>query len=63
MNNKIMLAVKSRTVWTVVAMFLVGGVSAVQSFIPVQYTGLVEGVLGLLAMYFHINPSQEYNTK
>lgn len=59
--NKIVLGLKSRTTWTVVAMFLIGGISAVQSLIPAQYVGLVEGGLGLLAMYFHVNPSQNYN--
>lgn len=57
---KALLMVKSRTFWTVVVMFLVGGVQAVQSMIPAHDVVFVEGVLGLMATYFHLNPSQNY---
>lgn len=56
--NKIIMAVKSRTVWTVVAMVLVNGITSIQSMIPAQYLPIVNGVLGLLAVYFRINPQQ-----
>ncbi len=52
---------KSRTFWTVVVMFLVGGVQAITQFIPAGLLPFVEGGLGLLATYFHVNPSQNYN--
>lgn len=52
------MAVKSRTVWTVVAMVLVNGITSIQSMIPAQYLPIVNGVLGLLAVYFRINPQQ-----
>lgn len=52
---------KSRTVWTVFAMFLIGGVQAVSAFIPVPFQSFVEGILGLAAVYFHVNPSQNYS--
>lgn len=55
------LALKSRTVWTVVAMFLIGGVQAIQSSIPVGDVMYVQGFLGILAVYFKLNPSQSYN--
>ena len=50
----------SRTNWTIAVMFLVGGIEAVASFIPNDLETLVLGSLGLLAMYFKLNPSQDY---
>lgn len=60
--DKILLALKSRSAWTIVAMFLVGGIGAVHNIIPPSSVGLVDGVLGILAIYFHLNPSQNYNS-
>ncbi len=53
---------KSRTVWTVVVMFIVGGTNAVASFIPAGWETPIMGVLTILAGYFHVNPSQTYNS-
>jgi len=41
-------------------MFTVGGVEAISTFIPDSLETLVLGLLGALAVYFKINPSQEY---
>lgn len=57
--DKVLLAVKSRTVWTIVAMFVIGGVGAVNQYIPVEARPLVEGALALLAMYFRVNPQAQ----
>ncbi len=51
---------KSRTFWTVVAMFVVGGVNGVLPVLPAPVQTLAEGLLGVLAVYFHVNPSQNY---
>lgn len=59
--NTITLALKSRTVWTVVAMFVIGGFGAISSLIPAGDMVYVQGVLSLLAVYFKLNPSQNYN--
>jgi hypothetical protein len=58
--NTIVTMLKSRTVWTVVAMFVIGGIGAVHSLIPAGDVVYVQGVLGLLAVYFKLNPSQTY---
>lgn len=58
--DKLIQLLKSRTVWTVVAMFVIGGTNAVTQFIPASFTPYIEGGLGLLAMYFHVSPSQDY---
>ncbi len=57
----ILKIIKSRTNWTIVAMFVIGGVEAISGLIPGALLPYVQGVLGLLAMYFKINPSQDYN--
>lgn len=56
MINKLKLAFKSRTVWTVIAMFIIGGVNGVHDIIPSAYITLTDGILGLLAIYFRVNP-------
>lgn len=52
--------IKSRTFWTVVVMFLVGGVNAIIEFIPAGAQTAVMAGLTALAAYFHVNPSQHY---
>lgn len=51
---------KSRTVWTIVVIFVINGVQAVHSFIPVTYLPAIDGILSIFAVYFKINPSQQY---
>jgi len=51
---------KSRTVWTIVAMFVIGGFEGVRDVIPAVYQVYLYGGLGLLATYFKLNPSQKY---
>jgi hypothetical protein len=52
---------KSRTVWTIVLMFLVGGVESVKEFIPTEVLPYVLGALSLLAAYFRLVPKQNYH--
>lgn len=52
--------IKSRTTWTIILMFIVGGIDAVSGFIPEGTKELIMGQLSLLAVYFKINPSQKY---
>lgn len=58
--NKIWLTLKSRTFWTLVVLFVVNGVASVHSMIPAGWVPLVDGFLGVLTIYFHVNPSQNY---
>ena len=51
---------KSKTNWTIVVMFLIGGFEAVGSFIPDSLLTLILGGLGMLAVFFKMNPSQDY---
>ena len=60
MANKIVLALKSRTVWSLIVLFVVNGISGIHDSIPSNWLTLVDGVLGILTVYFKINPSQNY---
>jgi len=52
--------VKSRTVWTVVVMFVIGGFQAVEPFMSPQVFLFVNGALTLVATHFKMKPSQDY---
>jgi hypothetical protein len=56
--SKFALALKSRTFWTVVVMLVFNLIP----HLPVDQSvkDLVNGILTLLAAYFHVNPSQNY---
>lgn len=54
--DKIKLALKSRTFWTVVVLFIVGGFDGVKDLIPQALQLPLEGFLTLLAGYFRVNP-------
>lgn len=52
---------KSRTFWTIVGIFVVNGGNAIVGVLPPTVQTIVTGLLGILAVYFHTNPSQTYN--
>ena len=60
MENKFILALKSRTTWTIVALFVIGGVQNITSFIPESIMPIVQSILGLLAVYFKVNTNTDY---
>lgn len=43
---------KSRTFWTIVALFVINGVGGVREYIPINLLPIIDGVLGILAIYF-----------
>jgi hypothetical protein len=57
--SKFALAFRSRTFWTVVVMVLVNIIPGLPIDQPTK--DLITTVLGLVATYFHVNPSQNYN--
>jgi regulator of PEP synthase PpsR (kinase-PPPase family) len=58
--NKVSLALKSKTFWTIVIAIVVNTINANQQFIPMNVLDIVNPILGLMATYFHVNPSQNY---
>jgi hypothetical protein len=51
----------SRTFWTIVVMFIVGGGNAIDPVLPTIVQVPLLTILSGLATYFHVNPSQTYN--
>lgn len=58
MIKKILSALKSRTFWTVVVLFLVSGVDGIRETIPEGLQLPIDGFLTILAGYFRVNPRQ-----
>jgi hypothetical protein len=58
--KKIIKALSSRTVWSVIILFLISGVDGVQNLIPADMLTPIQFVLALLAGYFKVNPSKDY---
>ena len=54
-------ALKSKTVWTIIIMFLLGGTEALSGVIPDEVQTQVLFVLGVLATLFKLNPGQKYD--
>lgn len=50
---------KSRTVWTILVTFVIGGTNSVVEFIPADWLPLVTGILSILAIYFRVNTKQD----
>lgn len=53
---------KSRTVWTLIATMAVVDGNMLLPLLPQSVEATAVVLLGLLASYFHVNPSQQYNT-
>ena len=53
-------ALHSRTVWIIVATFVLAGFEGVRDFIPMGFQTPIFAVLGLAATYFKLSPSQNY---
>lgn len=53
-------AIKSRTVWTVIVMFVLGGIQNISQFITPELFVLIETILSGLVIYFKLKPSQSY---
>ena len=49
---------KSRTIWTLVVLFVINGVGGVRESIPANWLLIIDGVLTILAAYFRINVKQ-----
>lgn len=59
--NSISMLLKSKTFWTLVAIFCFNGFQAIEPSLDPSVQTIVNAVLMLLASYFHINPSQSYH--
>lgn len=58
--TKFQLALKSRTTWMIVGMFVIGGTQNIMPFIPEVFVGTIQTLLGLAAVYFKVNTETDY---
>lgn len=58
--NKFILALKSKTAWTAVVLWLVNFAPFAKNLVPDNYKPVVDAVLTILVVVFHVNPSQNY---
>lgn len=52
-------AVSSKTVWTIVALFVVAGTHGIEGLIPQTWVPIVEACIAILSAYFHIDHVNE----
>ena len=50
---------KSRTVWTIVILFVINGVEGVRGSIPANALPIIDAILSVLAIYFRVAPKAE----
>lgn len=60
MIKMIVKLLKSRQFWTIVALVIINGVSSVGDLLPSEVLPYTNGVLVLLALYFRVNPKQQF---
>ena len=58
--DKIIKAITSRTVWTVLVMVAINVVPVVGDYVNPVTLDLINAILGALAIFFKINPSKKY---
>ena len=51
---------RSRTVWTIAALFIINGFAGISGMLPVESLPYINGILSIMAIYFKLNPSQQY---
>ena len=52
---------QSRTVWTIIALFVINGVKGIMVFIPTPWLPLINSILGLLAVYFRVDAKVKFD--
>lgn len=55
MGNKILMGLRSRTVWAGVALFVLSGFHGVQDLLPTATVMPIEAILTFLVAYFRVN--------
>ena len=51
---------KSRTVWTLIILFVINGIEPIRESIPGNLLPVIDGVLGILGIYFRVRPKQKF---
>ncbi len=58
---KVPKILKSRTVWTVIALFLINGVTGIRELIPPTLLPVIDGILGIAVIYFRVKPRVNFS--
>ncbi len=53
---------KSRTVWTIIVLFIINGFTGIRSYVPAFWLPLVNGLLGILAIYFRADQKVDFKS-
>ncbi len=61
MLDKIIKIGKSRTVITIIVLFVINGIGGVKDWIPSDYLPAIDALLALAAIYFRITPRQKFS--
>lgn len=59
--NKVLNVLKSRTVITIIVLFVINGVGGIHDLIPSAYLPVIDFVLSSAAIYFRINTKVNFN--
>jgi len=51
---------KSRQFWTLVALFIVNGITGIQDSIPASFLPYINSILGIMTIYFRVSPKQQF---
>ena len=57
--EKLLNALKSRTTWTIIVLFIINGIDGIREQIPANLLPVIDGVLSMLAVYFRANPKAD----
>jgi len=58
--TKIFKIFQSRTVWTIIVLFVINGVGGIKEFIPSDLIPLINGILSALAIYFRVSQRVDF---
>jgi len=60
-NMKFLKLFQSRTFWTIIVMFIINGFAGIRMLLPPGWLPVIDGILSVLALYFHANPRVNFN--
>lgn len=62
-NINLWKLIKSRTFWTIIITFIINGIQGIKTMIPLEWMPYIDGLLGLLTIYFaKIDPRVDVRT-
>lgn len=58
--EKLISALKSKTIWSLIALFVINGIGGVHDSIPAVYLPFIDAVIAFVGIYGRINPVQKF---